>query len=268
MKILTDQLGKTHEFKTIPHRVISLVPSQTETLCDLGLKDSLVGITKFCIHPSHLKNEITIVGGTKNIHFNKIKALQPDLIICNKEENTKEIVETLSEICPVWITDIITIESNNQMISDFGKIFEIETKSKSIIDVINTKINYFNILHINKKINKVAYVIWKNPWMAVGRPTYINEILNLCKFESVFSHTEFSDSRYPEFDFENFKSLAVQYIFLSTEPFPFKQKDAEELQKLNGIKTLLVDGEMFSWHGSRLIKALDYFEKLHQNILE
>lgn len=140
MKILTDQLGKTHEFKTIPHRIISLVPSQTETLCDLGLKDSIVGITKFCIHPAHLKKEIPVVGGTKNIHFNKIKALQPDLIICNKEENTKEIVTTLSEICPVWVTDIVTIESNNQMINDFGKIFNIETKANLIIDIINHKI--------------------------------------------------------------------------------------------------------------------------------
>lgn len=151
MKILTDQLGKNHEFKKIPQRIISLVPSQTETLCDLGLKNSIVGITKFCIHPANLKKEISIVGGTKNIHFDKIKVLQPDLIICNKEENTKEIVTTLFEICPVWVTDIVTIESNNQMINDFGKIFNIETKANLIIDIINHKILCFNILNRTKK---------------------------------------------------------------------------------------------------------------------
>ena len=124
---LTDQLGIQHTFDTQLIRIVSLVPSQTELLYDLGLEDNIVGITKFCVHPVHFKATKTIVGGTKNVKFDKIKALQPDIIICNKEENTKEIVEELSAICPVWVTDIYTIEDNLQMISDFGQLFNKRT---------------------------------------------------------------------------------------------------------------------------------------------
>ena len=118
-----DQLGNQHSFKTTPKRIVSLVPSQTELLYDLGLEEEIVGITKFCVHPNHLKATKQIVGGTKQVKLDKIKALQPDIIIANKEENTKEIVEELSKICPVWVTNIVTIEDSLQMISDFGKIF-------------------------------------------------------------------------------------------------------------------------------------------------
>ena len=112
---MQDQLGTQHTFEKTPLRIVSLVPSQTELLYDLGLEDNIVGITKFCVHPFHFKATKTIVGGTKTIKFDKIKALQPDIIICNKEENTKEIVEELSQICPVWVTDILMIEDNLQM---------------------------------------------------------------------------------------------------------------------------------------------------------
>jgi len=115
-KSFTDQLGTTHTFGRIPKRIISLVPSQTELLYDLGLEEEIVGITKFCVHPNHLKATKQIVGGTKQVKLDKIKALQPEIIIANKEENTKEIVEELSKICPVWVTNIITIEDNLQMI--------------------------------------------------------------------------------------------------------------------------------------------------------
>ena len=125
---LTDQLGIEHSFKTTPKRIISLVPSQTELLYDLGLEEEIIGITKFCIHPNHLKATKQIIGGTKQVKFDKIKSLQPDIIIANKEENTKEIVEELSKICPVWVTNIVTIEDNLQMISDFGKLFNKRTE--------------------------------------------------------------------------------------------------------------------------------------------
>ena len=128
--ILTDQLGTTHSFAVSPQRIVSLVPSQTELLFHLGLENQIVGITKFCVHPYHLKQIKTIVGGTKKVHFEKIKAVNPEIIICNKEENTKEIVEMLSEICPVWVTDILTINDNFQMITDFGKLFNKRTQAQ------------------------------------------------------------------------------------------------------------------------------------------
>ena len=137
MKQFTDQLGTTHTFENTPKRIVSLVPSQTELLFDLGLEENIIGITKFCVHPTHLRSEKAMVGGTKNIKFDKIKALQPDIIICNKEENTKEIVAQLSQICPVWVTNIVSVEDNLQMITDFGNIltilFQINHKLKQPI---------------------------------------------------------------------------------------------------------------------------------------
>ena len=130
MKQLKDQLGTLHSFETAPKRIISLVPSQTELLFDLGLEEKIIGITKFCVHPYHLKSTKKIVGGTKKIHFEKIKLLQPDIIICNKEENTLEIVEQLSTICPVWVTNIVSVEDNFHMISDFGQLFNCRTESQ------------------------------------------------------------------------------------------------------------------------------------------
>ena len=137
MKQFTDQLGTIHTFENTPKRIISLVPSQTELLYDLGLEDEIVGITKFCVHPFHFKSTKEIIGGTKNIKIDKIKALQPDIIIANKEENTKEIVEQLKDICPVWVTDIVTVADNNKMIEDFGNLFNKRTNAQKWVDKIN-----------------------------------------------------------------------------------------------------------------------------------
>ena len=137
MKTLVDQLGILHTFEKVPKRIVSLVPSQTELLYDLGLEESIVGITKFCVHPYHFKSTKKIIGGTKKVHFEKIRLLQPDIIIANKEENTKEIVEELSKICPVWVTDIITLEDNLKMISDFGILFNKRTEAQKWKDKIN-----------------------------------------------------------------------------------------------------------------------------------
>ena len=268
MKKFTDQLGKDHHFASVPKRIVSLVPSQTETLFDLGLENCIYGITKFCIHPAHFIKEKTIVGGTKKINFDKISALNPDIIICNKEENTKEIVEILSQICPVWVTDIITLEHNYQMILDFGKIFGVENNANKIIEVIKHNLLKLSNLRKNNLFKNVAYLIWKNPWMAVGHHTYINEMLLLNHCNSAFNNSEIFDGRYLEFEFSQLKNLDLDYIFLSSEPFPFKSKDAIEIQNLTGVKTILVDGEMFSWHGSRLIKALDYFAELVKQIAD
>lgn len=167
-QILIDQLGTQHTFEKTPLRIISLVPSQTELLFELGLEENIVGITKFCVHPFHFKATKTIVGGTKTIKFDKIKALQSDIIICNKEENTKEIVEELSQICPVWVTDILTIEDNLQMIQDFGQLFNKRTNAQKWIDKINFAYQDFQQFIKDKPIKKAAYFIWANPHMEVG----------------------------------------------------------------------------------------------------
>ena len=265
IKSFTFFLGISHTFESVPKRIVSLVPSQTELLVDLGLEDALVGITKFCVHPVYLKPTKTIVGGTKNIKFDKIKELNPDIIICNKEENTKEIVEELSQICPVWVTDIYTIEDNNQMIRDFGEIFNKRTDAQKWIDKINFVYHDFQNFIQNKPIKKAAYFIWASPYMVAGNTTFINEMLKLNRFQNIY---ESKEARYPEVELKKIRLEGdPDYVFLSSEPFPFKDEHAFEIGRFtHHAITVFVDGEMFSWYGSRLVKAFSYFKTLHGKI--
>jgi iron complex transport system substrate-binding protein len=263
----TDQIGVSHTFEASPKRIISLVPSQTELLYDLGLEESIVGITKFCLHPFHFKSIKTIVGGTKNVKIDKVKALQPDIIIANKEENTKEMVEELSKICPVWVTHIQTIEDNLQMISDFGQLFNKRTEAQKWSDKINFAFLDFQEFMKPIKWIKAVYFIWANPYMVAGKGTFINEMLQLNKFENIYANRE---ERYPEIIIQKMRIQGdPDLVFLSSEPFPFNDEHAFELGRFtHHAKTVFVDGEMFSWYGSRLLKAFDYFKKLHQRLAE
>jgi len=267
VKNITDQLGTMHTFESTPKRIISLVPSQTELLYDLGLEEAIVGITKFCVHPFHFKQTKAIVGGTKNVKFDKIKALQPDIIIGNKEENTKEIVEELRTICPVWVTDIMTLEDNFQMISDFGQLFNKRTEAQKWNDKINFAYRDFQIFIKEKTIKKVAYFIWVNPYMVAGKSTYINELLQLNKFNNIYQNRE---ERYPEIIIQKMRIQGdPDIVLLSSEPFPFNDENAFEIGRFtHHAQTVFVDGEMFSWYGTRILKAFDYFKKLHSRLQE
>ncbi|WP_343329279.1 helical backbone metal receptor [Polaribacter staleyi] len=256
-----DQIGRILAFKKTPKRIISLVPSLTELLVDLGLEDSIVGITKFCIHPVNLKQTKTIVGGTKSINADKIKALKPDIILCNKEENSKEIVEICEAIAPIHVSDLFTIDDNIELINQYGMLFSKEKEALEMNTEINFKLTEFKEFIKNKEAKKVVYFIWKDPWMAVGNTTFINHLLQLNKFDNIYQHEE----RYPEVDLEKMKlNVNLDFILLSSEPYPFKEEHILEIEKFSSkAKAILVDGEMFSWTGSRLLKAFDYFKTLH-----
>lgn len=268
MKTYNDQLGNQFAFESVPKRIVSLVPSQTELLFDLGLEESIVGITKFCVHPYHLKSTKKIIGGTKKVHYEKIRLLQPDIIIANKEENTLEIVEELQKICPVWVTNVITFEDNLQMISDFGQLFNKRTEAQKWIDKIHFAFTDFQRFIKDKETQKVAYFIWANPYMVAGGDTFINELLKLNKFENIYDNNPKYEGRYPEIVIQKMRIQGdPDLILLSSEPFPFKDEHAFELGRhTHHAKTIFVDGEMFSWYGSRLFKAFDYFKKLHENL--
>ncbi|MAZ71967.1 MAG: cobalamin-binding protein [Flavobacteriaceae bacterium] len=253
-----DQLHRKIELTGTPNRIISLVPSQTELLFDLGLRDKIVGITKFCVHPKELRKNKSIVGGTKQVDFKKISALAPDIIICNKEENTKEMVARLETIAPVWVSDIYTIEDTLEMICQFGTLFSVEEKAGEIAEAIITELQAFKNFMGSKPTQKVAYVIWKNPYMVAGQNTFINHLLHLNKFENIFNH---KDSRYPQIRMEELDTADT--VLLSTEPFPFKNDDVDQLKNALSKKVHLVDGEYFSWYGSRLLEAFSYFKTLH-----
>jgi ABC-type Fe3+-hydroxamate transport system substrate-binding protein len=261
---MKDQLNRPIHLTNTPKRIISLVPSQTELLVDLGLEDSLIGITKFCVHPKHLKASKTIVGGTKTIHIDKIKSLQPDIILCNKEENTQEMIADLEQIAPVHISDIYNIDDCLEVIEMYGTLFSKEIEAEKLIQNISEKLEDFKAFVSDKNSFKVAYFIWKNPWMIAAKHTFIDEILRLNNFENFYETLE----RYPEITLDVNQPETANIVFLSSEPFPFKETHIEELRNFFPKATILVvDGEMFSWYGSRLLKAFDYFKTLHQNHL-
>jgi iron complex transport system substrate-binding protein len=264
-KVLIDQLGTQHVFETTPKRIVSLVPSQTELLFDLGLEDSVIGITKFCVHPFHFKSIKKVVGGTKKVHFEKIRLLQPDIIIANKEENTPEIVAELSKICPVWVTDIVTLQDNETMITDFGTLFNTRTEAQKWVDKINYAVRDFKQFTKDIPFKKVAYFIWANPYMVAGNRTFINEMLRLNNFQNIYEDKE---GRYPEVELKKIRFEGdPDLVLLSSEPFPFADEHAFELGRFtHHAKTVFVDGEYFSWYGSRLVKAIAYFKKMHQSI--
>ena len=264
MKEIKDQINRVFTLTKTPTRIISLVPSQTELLVDLGLEDNIVGITKFCIHPIHLRKTKTIVGGTKNIKIDKIKELQPDIILCNKEENTKEIVEDCEKIAPTHVSDIYTIDDAKELISLYGIMFSRRTEATNIIQKLDFKLNNFKHFIKNTEEKKVAYFIWRKPWMVAANNTFINYLLELNKFNNIYNNKE----RYPEVEIKKIRLEGdPDFIFLSSEPYPFKDEHAFELGRFtHHAKTVFVDGEMFSWYGSRLLKAFDYFKQLHKRI--
>jgi iron complex transport system substrate-binding protein len=258
-----DQLHRKINLSKTPSRIISLVPSQTELLVDLGLEEKIVGITKFCVHPSHLRKHKTIVGGTKQVKFEKIKALAPDIVICNKEENTKEMVAVLEKIAPVWISDVNGIQDCLEMTQSLGEIFSVGIKAKALTERIQNELVAFENTMAEKSVLNTAYLIWKDPYMAAGSNTFINTLLDLNKLQNIFAGKK---ERYPEIQIDELK--AADLILLSSEPYPFQQKHIDELvENLGNKKILLVDGEYFSWYGSRLIKAFDYFRNLQANII-
>jgi ABC-type Fe3+-hydroxamate transport system substrate-binding protein len=260
MPLYIDQLGTEIELKQIPQKIISLVPSQTELLYHLGLEEEVTGITKFCVHPGHWFKNKTRVGGTKQLHLEKIKELQPDLIIANKEENVKEQVEELAKEFPVWISDVNNLPDATDMIKSIGEITGKQKQAQALRIEIQT--NFSQLQTVSPKPS-TCYLIWKDPYMTIGGDTFINDMLNHAGFENIFAH----QTRYPETSIEHLRIANCQLLLLSSEPFPFRQKHIDELQKeLPATKVILVDGEMFSWYGSRLSKAPAYFLQLQQQI--
>ncbi len=248
-----DQLGNELVIPFPPMRIISLVPSQTELLADLGLQNEVVGITKFCIHPSEWRSK-KIIGGTKNFNFDVINQLEPDLIIGNKEENYRDGVEALQRKYPVWMSDITTLSDAIAMIKAIGALTGRPQTGRDLayqIEMAFATVRQF-------EFQRVLYLIWKKPWMAAGTNTFIDHILSRIGLVNVVS-----GPRYPNIQDSEFETLNPEIILLSSEPYPFNESHVDELSRLcPKAKILLVDGEMFSWYGSRLLKAPAYFDEL------
>nr|WP_068890239.1 helical backbone metal receptor [Pedobacter panaciterrae] len=259
----TDQLNREILVNYPPKRIISLVPSQTELLFELGLDQEIIGLTKFCIHPIEKFAERTKIGGTKKLNIQLIRDLKPDLIIGNKEENEQSQIEELMEDYPVWMSDICTLEDARKTIAQIGELVDREPEAAYLNHLISAGFNDLQTLAVQNGINKkVAYLIWKKPYMFAGRDTFIDNILALNGLSNVIK-----ERRYPKIELNELAQLKPDLIFLSSEPYPFKEEHLEEIRAIiPEAKVMLVDGEMFSWYGSRLVKAVQYLFQLQKEL--
>jgi ABC-type Fe3+-hydroxamate transport system substrate-binding protein len=267
MKQFHDQTGKLVFMPSPPRRIVSLVPSLTELLYDLHLDEEVVGITKFCVHPEQWYRFKQRIGGTKNADIALIKSLQPDLVIASKEENIKEQVEAIAAFCPVYCSDISNLEEAYEAIAQIGALTDRSAKAEELIDELRQD---FSQLHTATNKLRCVYLIWNKPYMSAGGDTFIHAMLRTAGFENVFQNL----MRYPETDLQQIAAYDVDVVFFSSEPFPFNQQHLDDFttawqQQFPQKKMPLlriVDGEMFSWYGSRLLYATEYFKKLRESL--
>ena len=251
--LVHDHLGRDVSYPFPPKRIISLCPAITETLFALGLKEEVVGRTQYCIFPANEVASDPTVGGTKQIQLEKIQELQPDLIICEKEENTKEMVEQLAAHFPVYVAQVESVDDAHRMIRDVGavvnRLHEANTLEAQIAQAFRA---------LPKYTGRIAYMMWRKPYMVVGAPTYIDSVLTTLGFTNPFTQGE---GRYPTVTVDDLQQAQLDYLLLSSEPFPFSDKHVQELaMHLPNTQIVLVDGEMF-WYGPRMQQAAQYFQQ-------
>jgi len=260
MPVFTDQLNRSISLSRLPRRIISLVPSQTQLLHALGLEEEVVGITKFCVHPDEWRRSKTRVGGTKDIHPGIIRSLQPDLIIANKEENRREQIEQLFPHYPVWVSDIATLDDAREMITAVGGL---TGRTQQAISLAGRIQDAFRSQKPPATTLRAAYFIWRNPYMVAGGDTFIHHMMEQCRLVNIYQ----DKTRYPVIQLEELAQKACELVLLSSEPYPFRDKHIAEIKNILPSATVrLVDGEMFSWYGSRLLESPAYFRQLHESL--
>ena len=262
MPFITDQLHRELFVNACPQRIVSLVPSQTELLFSLGLGKEIAGITSFCTRPEDKIATVLKIGGPKKLNIPLIRAIKPDLIIANKEENERSQVEELMEGHPVYISNPVDLETALSMIGDVGNMVGRGNEAAEISATIRSGFNKFG--RVAARPLKIAYLIWRKPYMVAGTGTFINAMLQKCGWLNAFA-----GNRYPIITADDLRVGSPDMILLSSEPYPFKEKHIAEFKAIiPGVPVKLVDGEMFSWYGSRLQYAPDYFISLINSINE
>ncbi|MBL0334580.1 MAG: ABC transporter substrate-binding protein [Chitinophagaceae bacterium] len=258
MPAYTDQTGHTINLSSKPVKIISLVPSQTELLYDLGLDNEVCGITSFCIHPDQWFRHKIRIGGTKKLNLDKIRTLRPDLILANKEENDREQIEALQKEFNVWTSDIHNIPTALDMIRAVGDMTGTSTAAEALAAKIHDAFAAGKPAPIPS-----AYLIWNEPLMVAGGDTFIHAMM----FEAGFSNVFGEKKRYPVISADDIRNSGCRCLLLSSEPFPFTEKHRQSFSELfPGIQVVLADGEMFSWYGSRMQLAPAYFSALRKAI--
>lgn len=253
---MTDLMRRIPEY---PRRLVSVVPSQTELLFDLGLDAEIVGVTRYCTHPADRVRHRAIVGGTKNLNLDLIDTLQPDLIVANREENDREQIELLARRYPVHVTDMATLPEALQMIQTVGQLVGKPLEANQLVSQITASMPPPIVPTL-----RVAYLIWRKPYMAAASHTFIDDILRVAGFRNALAE----QTRYPILTADDLQAAHPDLIFLSSEPYPFRDKHRAELEAIcPDARVELVDGELFSWYGSRLVKAGAYLAQLRRQFI-
>ena len=254
MSELVDAVGAVHPRVTAPPRIVCLVPSITELLCDLGLADCLVGRTGFCIHPRDVVRRIPKLGGTKDVDLAACRALAPTHAIVNIDENTRDTADALRQFVPhVVVTPPVAPEDNPPLYRLVGGIFGHDAEAARLCAAFDDALA--SATGMSASPQRVLYLIWREPWMTVARDTYISRMLALFGWQTWPSD---STQRYPTLALDECRGR-VDRVLLSSEPYPFRDKHLLEVQRLlPRVPVETIDGEMVSWYGSRAIAGLRY----------
>ena len=251
-----DALGRPVRLEAAPRRIVSLVPSQTELLADLGLDVEVVGLTRFCIHPDGWKGRKTIVGGTKTINVPRVASLAPDLVIANKEENPRDEVEAVAAVAPVYVTDVADVVGALAMIRALGPLVARTREAEALADEVERQ---FATVRPLAPPLRALYLIWRDPWMTVGGDTFVSDVMARAGLANVAAGRD----RYPVVSDDEIAALAPEVVLLSSEPYPFGERHVAEVEALApGARVVPVDGEAFSWFGSRLRRTPAVLEAL------
>lgn len=271
---LIDAIGQEHRALD-PHavpapRIVSLVPSITELLCDLGLTRWLVGRTGFCIHPAEIVSTIAKVGGTKDVNIEKIRKLAPTHLIVNIDENEKPTVDLLAQFIPhVIVTHPLQARDNLGLYRLLGGIFGVQEQAKDLCARFEQAFAALasTIGPAAAPVPKtILYCIWKDPWMTVSADTYIAQMLSLIGWRQWTAPPDAAPQRYPQFTWSKELVQEIDAVLLSSEPYRFTEAHVDALECMIGKPVLLVDGEMLSWYGSRAVKGLAYLRELQAAI--
>jgi ABC-type Fe3+-hydroxamate transport system substrate-binding protein len=243
-----------------PRRIVSLIPSITETLCALGLADALVGITAYCVEPRALVRGKTRIGGEKDPDLAAIRELQPDLVVANIEENVREHVDTLRGWnIPVWVTYPRTVAQGLAMIRELGELTGTLPRAEAILGDLEPLYPRVRATTARRRPVPVFYPIWRTPWMTVNADTYIHDLLAVCGAANIFGDRP---ARYPTVTLEEVAARRPEVILLPDEPFRFRRTHVQDFAPYTDVPAVragrihLVDGKPFSWHGPRVGEAL------------
>jgi len=253
-----DQVNRNVEISDAPQRIISLVPSITELLIDLGMDRAMMGRTRFCIHPAEKVKDIPVVGGVMGLNRHEIDKMQPDLIFASREENAQNEIMELANDYPLWVSDVHNLHDALAMIENIGEICGKKTFASQLTKKIREAFHQLD--HIPPDIVRAAYLVWNKPLYTINADTFIHDMLKRCGIKNIFAD---KPKAYPVITEKEIRDRKPDFIFLPSEPYPFKEKDARDFSRMfPKTEVKRVDGEFFTWYGSHLVDAPSYFKQL------